>query len=151
AYQADLTRVSTFLIGREKSVRTYPEIGVADPHHPVSHHQGQQDLLEKLAKINAYHIQMFAQFLEKMSATPDGDGSLLDNSLIVYGADMSNSNAHVPYNLPVLVAGGKNSQVKGGRYIRAAENTPLANLHITLLGRMGVQAEHLGNSTGDLP
>jgi uncharacterized protein DUF1552 len=150
AYQTDLTRVSTFLVGREKSVRTYPEIGIPEPHHPVSHHQGREELLVKLAKINTYHMQAFARFLSKLKATPDGDGSLLDHSMIIYGAGMSNSNAHLHTNLPIILAGGGGGAVKGDRYVRLPEETPLANLHVTVLEKMGIPVEHLGNSTGDV-
>jgi hypothetical protein len=150
AYQADLTRVGTFLFGREKSVRTYPEIGVSEPHHPVSHHQQQPAQLEKLARINVFHIQAFARFLEKLQSTPDGDGSLLDHSMIIYGAGMSNSNAHDPTNLPILLAGGGAGLVKGGRHVRLPADTPLTNLHLTLLDKMGVPVERLGDSTGQL-
>lgn len=150
AYQADLTRVGTFLFGREKSVRTYPEIGVPEPHHPVSHHQQQPAQLEKLAKINVFHMQAFARFLEKLQSTPDGEGSLLDHSMIIYGAGMSNSNAHDPTNLPILLAGGGTGLVKGGRHVRLPKDTPLTNLHITLLEKMGVPADRLGDSTGQV-
>ena len=150
AYQADLTRVCTFLFGREKSVRTYPEIGVAEPHHPVSHHRQNPEQLEKLAKINTFHMQIFGRFLEKLRATDDGDGSLLDQSMIVYGAGMSNSNAHEPTDLPIVLAGGGAGLVKGGRHVRLPTETPLANLHLTVLDKMGIPAEQLGNSTGEV-
>ena len=150
AYQADLTRVCTFLIGREKSVRPYPEIGIAEAHHAVSHHQMRADLLERLSKINTHHMELFARFLEKMKATPDGDGTLLDNSLIIYGAGMSNSNAHTPRDLPIAVAGGGGGLVKGGRHLQVPAGLPLANLHLTILDRMGVPVEHLCNSNGEL-
>ena len=151
AYQADLTRVCTFLVGREKSVRTYPEIGVAEPHHPVSHHRRRPEQLEKLAKINTFHMQIFGRFLEKLRSTSDGDGSLLDHSALIYGAGMGNSNAHDPLDLPIVLAGGGGGQIKGGRYVRLPEGTPLANLHLTVLEKMGISAESLGDSTGDLP
>ena len=151
AYQADLTRVCTFLVGREKSVRTYPEIGVAEPHHPVSHHRQREEQLVKLAKINTFHMQMFGRFLEKLAATADGDGSLLDQSMVVYGAGMGNSNAHDPLDLPIVVAGGGAGTLRGGRHVRLPEGTPLANMHLTLLEKMGVPAERLGDATGKLP
>jgi len=150
AYQADLTRVCTFLIGREKSVRPYPEIGIPEAHHAVSHHQMRADLLARLAKINTHHMELFARFLQKMQSTPDGDGTLLDNSLIIYGAGMSNSNAHTPRDLPIALAGGAGGQIKGGRHLRMPAGLPLANLHLTVLDKMGVPVEHLGNSTGEL-
>jgi hypothetical protein len=150
AYQADLTRVCTFLFGREKSVRTYPEIGISDPHHPTSHHQNIPARLERLSKINTFHMQLFARFLEKLRSTPDGDGSLLDHSMIIYGAGMSNSNAHIPANLPILLACGGGGQVKGGRHVRLPADTPLANLHLTVLDKMGIAAERFGDSTSGL-
>ena len=151
AYQADLTRVSTFLVGREKSVRTFPEIGVADPHHPTSHHRQRPEQLAKLSKINTYHMQIFGRFLEKLASTPDGDGSLLDHSALVYGAGMGNSNAHDPLDLPIVLAGGGGGTIKSGRHVRLPEGTPLANMHLTILEKMGIPAERLGDATGDLP
>ena len=151
AYQADLTRVCTFLIGREKSVRTYPEIGVAEPHHPVSHHRQREEQLVKLSKINTFHMSMFGRFLEKMRGTFDGDGTLLDQSMVIYGAGMGNSNAHDPLDLPIVVAGGGGGTLKGNRHVRLPEGTPLANMHLTLLEKMGMPAERLGDSTGELP
>jgi hypothetical protein len=150
AYQADLTRVATFLFGREKSVRTYPEIGIADPHHPTSHHLNVPEKLERLSKINTFHVQLFARFLQKLQSTPDGDGSLLDHSVILYGAGMSNSNAHIPTNLPILLVGGGGGQIKGGRHVRLPEDTPLANLHLTIIEKMGVNAERFADSTSGL-
>jgi len=151
AYQCDLTRVATFLYGREKSVRTYPEIGVPDPHHPVSHHQRRADHLEKLARINNYHVKMFGYFLEKLRSTPDGDGSLLDHSLLVYGAGMSDSDTHFHHNLPIVLAGGGAGQIRGGRHLRFENEPPLANLHVTLLDKLGIPAERLGDSDGRVP
>ena len=151
AWQADLTRVGTFLVGREKSVRTYPEIGVAEPHHPVSHHRQREEQLAKLAKINTFHMRIFGRFLEKMRGTADGDGTLLDQALVVYGAGMGNSNAHDPLDLPIVVAGGGGGTLEGGRHVRLPEGTPLANMHLTLLEKMGIPAERLGDSTGELP
>ena len=151
AWQADLTRVGTFLVGREKSVRTYPEIGVAEPHHPVSHHRQREEQLAKLAKINTFHMRIFGRFLEKMRGTADGDGTLLDQALVVYGAGMGNSNAHDPLDLPIVVAGGGGGTLEGGRHVRLPEGTPLANMHLTLLEKMGIPADRLGDSTGELP
>ncbi len=150
AYQSDMTRVITFMIAHEFSGRTYPEIGVPDAHHPISHHQGDPVRLAKLAKINAYHVRLFAGFLEKLRSTPDGDGSLLDHTMIVYGAGMSDSNAHDPKNLPILLAGGGAGQLKSGRHVRFAKDTPLANLHVTLLDKLGVHVDKLGDSAGEL-
>lgn len=150
AYQTDLTRVCTFLMGREKSTQTYPEIGVPEPHHPVSHHQKQPEMMAKLAKINTYHIQMFAHLLEKLRSTQDGDGSLLDHVMIVYGAGMSNSDNHFHHDLPILVAGGGTGQITGGRHLRLPYDTPLANLHLTLIDKMGIPVERFGDSEGKI-
>jgi hypothetical protein len=151
AYQADRTRVTTFMCGHELSGRTFPEIGVPDAHHPLSHHQGVQEAIGKLTKINTYHMTLFASFLEKLRATPDGDGSLLDHMVMIYGAGMSDSNAHSPFNLPILVLGGAAGQLKGGRHLKYPERTPLANLHVTLLDKLGVRVDRMGDSTGTLP
>jgi hypothetical protein len=151
AYQADLTRVATFLVGREKSSRSFPEIGVPDAHHPVSHHQNRPDLLEKKHKIDRLHVSLLAGFLEKLRSTPDGDGTLLDHSMILYGAGMADSDGHVHHDIPIVVAGGGSGQLKGGRHLRLgseAKETPLTNLHLTLLDKMGIPAEKLGDSTG---
>ena len=149
AYQCDLTRVVTFMMGREFSGRTYPEIGVPDSHHPISHHLGDPEKIAKVAKINQYHATFFAYFLEKLRSTPDGDGSLLDHSTIIYGAGMSDSNAHDPSNLPIVLAGGGAGQLKGGRHIRYPKGTPLANLHLTTLDMLGVHVDKLGDSNGE--
>jgi len=151
AFQCDLTRVITFMIAHEFSGRTYPQIGVPDAHHPISHHQNDPARLAKLVKINTYHMTLFASFLEKLRSTPDGDGSLLDHAMIVYGAGMSDSNAHDPRNLPILLAGGGAGRLKGGGHVRFPKDTPLANLHVTLLDKLGVQVEKLGDSAGELP
>ena len=148
AYQTDLTRVATFLMGREKSVRTYPEIGVPDPHHPLSHHAGMPAQLEKVSKVSTFHVKLFAAFLDKLRNTPDGDGTLLDHSMLMYGGGISNGNVHLHTNLPVVVAGGGAGQLKGGRHIRYAADTPLTNLHLTILDKMGIPADNLGDSTG---
>lgn len=149
AYETDLTRVITFMMGREITGRTYAEIGIPDAHHPISHHQKDPEKLVKLAKINQYHVQLFSEFLERLRATPDGDGTLLDHSMIVYGAGMGDSNSHASENLPILLAGG--AAGTGGRHIKYPEDTPLANLHLSLLDRMGVPVESLGHATGKLP
>lgn len=150
AYQADLTRVITFMLGREFSGRSYPEVGAPDAHHPTSHHQNDADKLEKLSRINKFHASQFAYYLEKLKSTPDGAGSLLDHTLVVYGAGMSDGNAHSPANLPILLAGG-GGEIKGGRHLRFPTDTPVANLHVTLLGKLGIDAERLAESTGPLP
>ena len=151
AYQIDRTRVVTFMAGHELSGRTYPEIGVPDAHHPLSHHRGVPASLAKLTKLNTHHVSLFASFLEKLRATTDGDGSLLDHVMIVYGAGMSDSNAHSPYNLPMLLLGGGAGQLKGGRHIVYPERTPLANLHVSLLDKLGTPIERIGDSSGPLP
>ena len=148
AFQGDVTRVGTFMIGREFSGRTYPEIGVPDAHHPISHHQRDPIRMEKCAKINRYHAELFAYYLKRMKETPDGEGTLLDHTAIVYGAGMSEGNGHVPENLPIVLAGGANGALSGGRHIKFAKGTPLANFHLTLLDLLGVPLDKHGNSTG---
>lgn len=150
AYQSDMTRVITFMIGREFSGRTYPEIGVPDAHHPISHHQRNPVRMEKVAKINYYHMSLFSYYVEKLAKTPDGDGSLLDNAAIIYGAGMSEGNGHFPENLPILLVGGGAGKLKGGRHIKYPKGTPLANLHMTLLEKLSAPVEKIGNSTGPL-
>jgi len=150
AFQADITRVISFQLSREQSNRTYPEIGVPDPHHPTSHHGNDPEKLAKIAKINTFHVSLFAQFLEKLKATPDGDGSLLDNTVYLYGSGMGNSSIHDHDNLPILVAGGGAAGMKGGRHIRYKDQEPLANLHLTLLERVGVQLDSFGDSNGKI-
>lgn len=148
AYQGDVTRVITFMIGREFSGRTYPDIGVPDAHHPISHHQRDPIRMEKCAKINHHHVSLFSEFVEKLQATPDGDGTLLDHVAIIYGAGMSEGNGHVPENLPILVVGGANGRIAGGRHLKFTKGTPLANFHLSLLDRFGVRIDQHGNSTG---
>jgi hypothetical protein len=150
AYQADLTRVVTFMLGREFSGVTYPQIGVPDAHHPITHHQQEPEKIAKVAKINAYHVTQLAYLLDRLRATPDGSGSLLDHSIIVYGTGMGDCNAHDPRAIPVLLAGGGGGQLKGGRHLRYPKETPLANLHMTLLDTFGVPVERMGDSTGRL-
>ena len=150
AFQADITRVVTFQLGRELNNRTYPEIGVPDPHHPISHHGNDAEKLLKIAKINTFHVSLFAQFLEKLKSTPDGDGSLLDSTVYLYGSGMGNSSLHDHENLPILVAGGAATGLKGGRHIQYKDGTPLANLHLTLLDRVGVHQDSFGDSSGEI-
>jgi hypothetical protein len=149
AYQADITRVITFMIGREFSGRTYPEIGVSDAHHPISHHQRDPVRMDKCAKINRYHMTLFSEHVKKLASTPDGDGSLLDHSAIIYGAGMSEGNGHIPLNLPIVVVGGA-GELKGGRHIKHEKGTPLANFHMALLNKIGAPVESVGNSTGSV-
>jgi len=148
AMQGDVTRVITFQLARETSNRTYPETGVSDPHHPLSHHGNDPVKIERLSKINAFHVSLFAEYLQKLAATKEAGGTLLDNSLILYGSGMGNPNVHDHTNLPVIVAGGANAGVKGGRHLRYEKNVPLANLHLTLLDRAGVKLEKFGDSSG---
>jgi hypothetical protein len=148
AMQADVTRVITFQLARETSNRTYPEIGVADPHHPLTHHGNDAEKIAKMAKINAFHVSLFAYYLDKLKATPDGDGTLLDHAVVLYGSGMGNPNIHDHVNLPIVVAGGAAGRVKGGRHIQYAEPTPLANLHLTLLERVGVRMDAFADSKG---
>jgi hypothetical protein len=150
AYQSDLTRVSTLMIAKEVSSRSYPEIGVPDPHHPISHHQNNPDKIAKVTKINTYHMSLFAEFVNKMKNTPDGDGSLLDHSLLLYGSGISDGDLHNHIDMPILLVGGAAGQLKGGRHLAFSTDTPLANLYITLLDKLGVPQERFGDSTGGL-
>jgi hypothetical protein len=148
AFQADLTRVITFMMARELSTRTYPKINVADGHHQVSHHQNVPEQIDKHFRINSYHVVQFAGFLEKLRNTPDGDGSLLDHSMILYGSGMGNGNVHSHDPLPILVAGGANGLVQGNRHIKVPSHTPLANLLVSLVNKAGVDVPSVGNSNG---
>jgi len=150
AYQGDITRIITFQIARETSNRTYPEIGVSDPHHPLSHHGDDPDKIERMYKINAFHVSLFAEYLEKLQNTPEGNGSLLDNISILYGSGIGNPNVHNHTNLPVIVAGGASAGMKGNRHIRYDNPTPLANLHLTLLDKAGVKIDKFGDSNGKI-
>jgi len=151
AFQSDLTRVITFMIGKEQSARPYPQIGVPEAHHPLSHHNDFPELVAKMSKINTYHVQLFSQYLAKLRATPDGDGSLLDHMTILYGAGISNSNRHSGDNLPLLVVGGGAGRLKGGRHIKYSGKPSNANLLVTLMDKLDVPVEKLGGSTGKLP
>jgi hypothetical protein len=148
ALQGDITRVITFQLARETSNRTYPEIGVNDPHHPLTHHGNDPEKIAKVAKINHFHVSLFAEFLEKLQATPEGNGSLLDHSLYLYGSGMGNPNVHDHTNLPILVAGGAAGNMQGGRHIKFDKPTPLANLHLTLLNKMGIEQNSFADSRG---
>ena len=148
ALQADLTRVITFQLAREGSTRTYPEIGVSDPHHPLTHHGNDQSMIDKMAKINEYHVTLVAYLLGRLKATPDGEGTLLDHCMYLYGSGMGDPNKHDHVNLPILVAGGGAGKLKGGRHVRYGEGTPLANLHLTLLEKAGVRMESFADSRG---
>ena len=148
AFRGDVTRVSTFQLAREASTRTYPEIGVPEPHHPTTHHGGNADKLKKVAKINQFHVSLFAEFLRSLAAIPEGDGTMLDHSLFLYGSGMGDPDAHDHTNLPILVAGGAAGNLRGGRHIRYRDPEPLSNLHLTLLNRAGVPLEKFADSTG---
>ena len=148
AYQTDLTRIQTFMLGRELSARQYPEIGVPDAHHPTSHHTNDPKKIANYAKINAFHTRLFAYYVDKLQATDDGDGTLLDHVTLLYGSGMSDGNAHATADLPLVLMGG--GVGKGGRHLRYPGDTPLPNLHLTLLDTLGVPIEHLGDSTGRL-
>jgi hypothetical protein len=150
AFQGDITRVITFQLARETSNRTYPEIGVPEPHHPLTHHGNDPEKIAKVAKINQFHVSLFAEYLAKLKATPEGDGSLLDHSLILYGSGMGNPNVHDHQNLPILVAGGAAGRMRGGRHVRVENPTPLANLHLTLLNKVGVQLDSFADSQGEM-
>ena len=149
AYQTDLTRVGTYMMAREISGRTYPEIGVPDSHHPTSHHRDDPTLYEKIAKINEYHLSLFAYFLEKARATPDGDGNLLDNMMVLYGAGMSDSNRHDNKGLPLVLIGGGGGKLHAGGHLRY-EDTSISNLHLTVLDKMGVRVDRMSDATGRL-
>ena len=147
AYQARLTRIATMMMAAEVSGKTYPFIGVPDAFHAVSHHQNDPVKIEKLVKIQSYHTRIFAKFLKRLADTPDGDGSILDHSLFLYGSNMSNSNMHNQYPLPTLLVGGACGKIKGGQHLKYPEHTPIANLHLTVLNRVGVPVQKIGDST----
>jgi hypothetical protein len=150
AFQADITRVTTFMLARDLSQRTFPQIGVPEPHHTVSHHGNNPAQIAKLAKINTYHAGLLAYFLDRLSKTQDGDGNLLDHSMILYGSSMSNPNEHNHFPLPLLVAGGGCGQLKGGRHLKFPERTPMSNLLLSILEKSGIPMNTLGDSTGKL-
>jgi hypothetical protein len=150
AWQTDMTRVVSFMIAREGSNRPYRPIGVTDGHHSVTHHMNDPEKIEKVIKINNYHVQTFAYLLDKMRKTADGDGTLLDHAAILYGSSISDGNAHTHHDLPLVLAGGASGQIKGGRHIRFPKETPMNNLLVTMLGKAGVNIEKLGDSTGKL-
>ena len=149
AFQADQTRIITMMMGREGSMRTYPEIGVPDPHHPLTHHRGNPEWIERVTKVNSLHMELFAGFIGKLKATPDGDGTLLDHSIIVYGSGLSDGNRHTHEDLPVAVL-GHGGDFRMGNHIVYPKGTPMTNLYLTLLDRLGVQQETIGDSTGKI-
>jgi len=150
AFQSDLTRVTTMVMGREGSVRTYDEIGVPEPHHPLSHHRNAPEALARLTKINTYHVELFAQFLGRLQSMREGDGTLLDRSMIMYGCGIADSNRHTHEKLPILLMGGANGGVQTGRHIAMKEDTPVANLFLSMMDRMGVDKDKFGDSSGKL-
>jgi hypothetical protein len=152
AMQTDSTRVVTFMMAREGGLKPYPEIDVPEAHHSISHHQNKPDSVEKCAKINCYHLEQFAYLVGKMKNTPDGDGSLLDHSMLVYGSGLSDSNRHEHFNLPTLVAGKAGGRIRTGRHLvfESAKATSMSNLHLSLLDCVGVQADKIGDATGKL-
>ena len=151
ALQSYMTRVISFMISKEQSARPYPQIGVPEAHHPLSHHSDLPELIARMSKINRYHTQLFAQYLAKLQATPDGDGSILDHMTILYGSDISNSTRHSGDNLPLLVMGGGAGRLKGGRHLTYSDKPTMANLLVTLMDKLDVPVDHIGGSTGKLP
>jgi hypothetical protein len=150
AFQSDLTRVITFMISKEQSARPYPQIGVPEAHHPLSHHGNLPDLIAYMSKINRYHVQLFSNYVARLRATRDGDGSLLDHMTILYGSGISNSNAHAGDNLPLMLVGGGAGKLKGGRHLKYTDQPTMANLLVTLMDKLDVPIEKLGGSTGRL-
>lgn len=152
ALQTDLTRVFTFVIAREGSTRSYPEVGVADSHHPLSHHQNNAGKLERLARLNAYHVSQLGYFLEQLQSTPDGEGTLLDSTMLMYGSGMSDGHMHLPKNVPTLIVAGRDLGIRGNRFVQYPpdDGTPLANLQLTLLEKLGLDVEQFGDSDGML-
>ena len=148
SYQANITRVATFMVSREVSNRTYPQVNVTDGHHAISHHQNREESMEKNVRIQTYNVAQFKYFLDRLKSTPDGEGTLLDNTLLLYGSNMSNSNAHDHFPLPNVIVGGAAGRVKGGRHLKYPDHTPMANLLVTMLDKVGVREEKIGDSTG---
>jgi hypothetical protein len=150
AFQADITRISTFMMAREVSYRTFPMLGISEAFHPASHHQNNAARLEQLTKINTYHVGLWAYMLDKLRSIKDGEGTLLDHTLMLYGSGMSNSNIHNHSPLPILLAGGAAGNLKGGRHVKYPEETPMANLLLTILHKAGVEQQSIGDSTSAL-
>jgi len=150
AFQSDLTRVISFMIGKEQSARPYPQVGVPEAHHPLSHHNDIPELIAQMSKINRYHAQLFSQYVAKLRATPDGDGTLLDHTTILYGAGISNSQRHSGDNLPLMLVGGSSGRIKGGRHLVYTDKPMMANLLVTLMDKMDVPVDHVGGSNGKL-
>ena len=150
AYQVDVTRVASYIMAGEGTQRTYNHIGVPDAFHPVSHHANNKERIEKLVKIQTYHVQRFADFIDKLAKTPDGEGSLLDHALFLYGSNMSNSDRHNNYPLPNILVGGANGALKGGQHVALPEYTPFANLLLTVVNKAGLEMKSIGDSTGEI-
>ena len=150
AFQADITRVSSFLMARENVNRSYSEIGLAESHHSMSHHGNNPGKMADFSKLNTYHVETFAYFLKKLQAIPDGDGTLLDHSVVLYGSGMSDGNTHNNFSVPVVIVGGRDQQMKGNRHLKYPKGTPLANLSMSLMDKFGVNVERFGDSTGEL-
>ncbi len=150
AFQTDSTRVSTFMLGNDGSNRSYPEIGVKEGHHHLSHHQNNEDMIEQIRKIDRFQIERFAKFIQRLSETPEGEGTLLDNSMILFGGGIGDGNRHNHENLPILMAGRAGGTIETGRCIRYPKETPLCNLYLSMLDRMGAPVESFGDSTGTL-
>ncbi|MAM48536.1 MAG: hypothetical protein CMP90_06260, partial [Gammaproteobacteria bacterium] len=151
ALQTDLTRVITFMMSKEQSPRPYPQIDVPQAHHPLSHHNNVPELVERMSKINTYHVQLFTNYVDKLAAIPEGDGSLLDNVTILYGGGISNSTGHSGTNLPVFLVGGGAGWLKGGEHIHYANKPTMADLHLSLMAKFGLHIDKLGGSTGPIP
>jgi hypothetical protein len=150
ALQGDITRVITFQLAREASTRAYTEIGISEGHHPLTHHGGDAEKIAKVAKINQFHVSLFAEFLQKLQLTPEAGGSLLDHLLYLYGSGMGNPNVHDHVNLPIIVAGGAAGNMRGGRHLKYSDPKPLANLHLTLLDKVGVRLDSFADSDGKM-
>jgi hypothetical protein len=150
AFQSDLTRVATLMTGHEMSNLSFPELGFGDPYHPLTHHQGDPLKISRVIQVNRFHTGLFAYFLDKLRSTPDGNGSLLDHSTVLYGSPLSDGNLHMFKDLPILLVGGASGQLQGGRHIRFPKDTPITNLYLTLLDKLGVSVENMGDSTGKL-
>jgi hypothetical protein len=150
AYRANLTRVASYIMAGEGTNRTYNHIGVPDAFHPLSHHANDLGRLHRLVRIQRYHVERFADFVAKLASTPDGDGTLLDHSLLMYGSNMSNSDRHNNYPLPNILVGGANGTLRGGQHIELPEHTPLSNLHLTVLNKVGLELQSFADSTGEI-
>jgi hypothetical protein len=150
AYEADITRVFSFMMAREASQRVYPEIGMNEPWHHVSHHGNEPEKIQQLVNLNTYHISLFGKFLQKLQSTPDGDGSLLDHSVILWGSGMSDSNSHSPLDVPLLIAGRGAGMIEGNRHVKAPDGTALANVMLGLANKFDVAIDHFGLSTGTM-